>query len=123
MNRKLAVILSSVVLAGGAGIAVASGGDAATPSPSTEMERRGGPFDLSALAEELGVTEARLQQAMQSARPADGRRPDGSDMAAALAEELGLSADKVREALETAMPSGGPGGGPPPGGGAPTDQS
>jgi hypothetical protein len=123
MNRKIAVFASAAVLAGGAGIAVAANGDsAATTGSEPSMSRPGGPggrFDLSALAEKLGVSESRLDEAMAAARPTDGQRPDASTMAEALAEELGLSADKVQAALEATMPSGGPGGTPPPDGATP----
>ena len=120
MNRKLAVFLSAAVLAGGAGIAVAAGGDSAAPGSSPSMSRPGGPggFDASALAEELGVSESRLQEAMAAARPSAGTRPGGTDMAETLADELGIPADTVRDALEATMPSGDPGGGPPPGDGS-----
>ena len=52
----------------------------------------------------LGVSESKLQAAMQSARPTQGSSPQ--DMAANLAEALGLTEAKVRAALEATRPSG-----------------
>jgi len=117
--RKIAVVVGAAVLAGGAGIGVAAGGDSATtsgitPSMSQPGAPGGGGFDLASLAEELGVSESRLQEAMQATRPTDGQRPDASTMAESLADELGLSADDVQAALEKTMPQGGGPGGPPP---------
>lgn len=128
-SRTLAVVLGAVILAGAAGIGVAASGDSSTAGATPTMNRQGGPggrFDVSALAAELGVSESRLQAALEAARPAGGGGPpsaDGATMAETLAEELGLSVDKVQEALDATMPSGGPGGigggpgdgGPPPG--------
>jgi hypothetical protein len=120
-SRKVAVFVGTAALAAGAGIGVAASGnsDAAT-TPSTPGMLRGGgpgsPGDLSTLADDLGVSETRLREAMESLRSSG--RPQ--DLAAALAEELGVSEDKVRDALESAVPGGGPpGGGAPPSGGAP----
>jgi hypothetical protein len=108
--RKIAVFVGAAALTGGAGIGVAAGGDSAATGSSPAMTRPGGPgggFDLSALAEELGVAETRLQEAMQAARPSAGQRPDASSMAETPADELGLSADEVQAALEETMASGG----------------
>ena len=108
--RKIAVFVGAAALAGGAAVGVAAGGDSATTTGSSPaMTRPGGPgggFDLSALAEKLGVSKSRLQEALQAARPSAGRRPDPSSMAATLADELGLSTDEVQAALEETMPSG-----------------
>jgi hypothetical protein len=134
-SRTLAIVLGAVVLAGAAGIGVAASGDSSTAGATPTMNRQGGPgggFDLSALATELGVSESRLQAALEAARPAGGGGPpsaDGATMAETLADELGLSVDKVEEALEATMPSGdggrggsgGPGGGGPGGGDPPPD--
>jgi hypothetical protein len=79
-------------------------------------------MDVSALAEELGVSTTKLEAAMQTARPdgdrgAGGPRGDG-DMAAALAEALGLAEARVSAALDAVRPQrpdgtppGGTGGG------------
>ena len=120
--RTLAVIVGAVVLAGAAGIGVTAGSDSSTATPST-MGRPGpggpgGGFDLTALADELGVSESRLQDALEAARPSGGGGGPGAgaaDLAETLADELGLPVDDVEAALEAVMPSGGPGGGPPPG--------
>ena len=116
--RTLAVIVGAVVLAGAAGIGVTAGGDSSSAATPSTMGRPGqGGFDLSALADELGVSEARLQDALQAARPSGGAGPGAArtDLAETLADELGLPVDDVEAALEATMPSGGPGGGPPPG--------
>jgi Clp amino terminal domain, pathogenicity island component len=108
-SRTIAVIVGTTVLAAGAGIGVAAQGDSSPATDRSEpgmMRGGGGPgSDLSSLADELGVTETRLREAMEASRQA-GRGPQ--DMAAALADELGISEAKVRDALEAAMPQGGP---------------
>jgi hypothetical protein len=113
-SRKVAVFVGTAALAAGAGIGVAASGnsDAATTRSAPGMMRGGGGGgDLSTLADELGVSETRLREAMESMRTSG--RPQ--DLAAALADELGVSEAKVRDALERALP------GPPRGGGAPPD--
>jgi Clp amino terminal domain, pathogenicity island component len=76
----------------------------------------GRPFDTAVLAKSLGVTEAKLQAALDKVRPAKGDRDDkrtaaprdkgdrGAEMAAALAKELGVDAAKVTSALEAQRP-------------------
>jgi hypothetical protein len=74
----------------------------------------GGRFDTAALAKSLGVTEAKLQAALDKVRPAKGDRDDKGDpgdkgdraaaMATALAKELGLDAAKVKSALDAQHP-------------------
>ena len=131
--RKVAVFVGAAALAGGtaAGVAAQRGGDAASSSAAI-AQRAGGPagprggIDVSALADELGVSTARLQAALETARPTGdpGARARGEDpMAAALAGELGLSTAKVQAALEAVRPSGGPGGAPPPDGSTPPASS
>ncbi len=84
-SRTLAVVLGAVVLAGAAGIGVAAtGGSSANGATPSTMGRPGGPggqggFDLSALAEELGVSESRLQDALEAARPSAGGPGAGAD--------------------------------------------
>jgi hypothetical protein len=89
------------------------GGQAATNASSTPAaagqargHARGQAPDLSALAKTLGVSETKLQKAMEATRPSAGSQPS-SDRSAALAKELGLSATKVREAMQDFMPHGG----------------
>jgi hypothetical protein len=128
-SRKVAVFLGAAALAGGAGIGVAAGakGDG-TASTSTSMSGQRPPGqganapDFSALAKKLGVSESKLQAAMQSIRPGQGAQPGADDMAAKLAATLGLSESKVQSALDLVRPSGAPGGGgtPPQGGSAPS---
>jgi biotin operon repressor/transcriptional regulator with XRE-family HTH domain len=58
---------------------------------------------LKALADALGVTEAKLSDALGTLRPERGDRADHhAELAAALAKELGTSAAKVRAAFEKA---------------------
>jgi hypothetical protein len=61
---------------------------------------------VGALAEKLGVTTAKLQAAMQEARPDQGSSPQ--DMTAALAKALGISESKVSAAMQATRPSGTP---------------
>jgi transposase-like protein len=67
-----------------------------------DAHRSGGPPDLSTLAGKLGVTEAKLRDALQTLRPRLGRRgpggPPGARIAA-LAKDLGVSEAKLRRAL------------------------
>jgi hypothetical protein len=106
-SRKVAVFVGSAALATGVGVGVAAQGSDTTPSGATMQQqagRPGGGMDLSALADELGVTTGELQAAMQAARSAAGGR---DAMAAALADELGLSEAKVSAALAANRPDGG----------------
>jgi hypothetical protein len=117
--RTIAAVLGAVVLAGAAGIGVAAGGDSAGGSGTASSMTRPGPgggFDLSALAEDLGVSESKLQDAFEAVRTSagsqDGGPPDRAQLAQALADELGLPVDEVEAALEATMPFGGRGGPP-----------
>jgi FAD:protein FMN transferase len=109
--RRVAVFASVAALTGGA--VAGCGSDAATTNGTatqgTGQPPRGGRIDVSALADTLGVTSAKLQAAMDKSRPQQGQAPgSGGDRAAALAKELGLSESKVQAALDTVMPRGGP---------------
>src|SRR5262245_10881443 len=108
--RRVAVFVGTAALATGAGIGVAAsqGDSTATsdrPSQTQPMGQggggpAGGGMDVSALADELGVSETELQQAMQQARPTDPSAAGGPDaMFQALADALGVSVDKVRAAF------------------------
>ena len=120
--RRVAVFAGTAAIAAGAGIGVAAKGDATSSSTPNTIQRQGpggapSGAGLSSLADALGVSEARLQEAMRKARPTDpgaGGSPD--DMLQTLADELGLSVDKVRAAFESTMPQRGSGGGAPPSG-------
>jgi len=71
-----------------------------------------GPPDLSALATKLGVSEAKLRDALQSLRPGPGPRPGGpgkpgfdrrgarDEKLGALAKDLGVSQAKLKTALK-----------------------
>jgi len=134
--RRVAVFVGAAALATGAGVGVGAQGDS-TPSDRTSQTQQMGPgggppaggLDVSALADELGVTETELQQAMQNARPTDPSTAGVPDaMFEALASDLGVSVEKVRAAFEKLVPQGGPpsGGGqtaPPSGGAAPGGQT
>lgn len=84
---------------------------------------RGGPggghgrFDLSAVATKLGVSEEKLQSAVDAARPDDARRDRGADRAADLAKALGVETAKVQSILDANRPSTGSGDRGPRGGG------
>lgn len=128
-SRKVAMFAGAAALAGGVAVGVASQGDAdaATTSQGAIAQRAGdppgprGPVDVDALAEELGVSTAKLRAALEAARPdgAPGAQPPAErgehPMAAALAEQLGLSTAKVEAALEAVRPAGAPCGPPPDG--------
>jgi hypothetical protein len=106
--RKIAVFVGSGALAAGVAAGVAGKGDDTTQAAATQQQpqqdgRPGGRMDLSALAEQLGVTTGKLQAAMESARSTAGV-PD--EMAAALARALGLSEAEVSAALEANRPDG-----------------
>jgi hypothetical protein len=131
--RKVAVFVGAAALATGVGVGVASQGNETAGSQAASSQVAGAPGargapggrDLSALAEQLGVTTDKLQAAMAAARSSTGGVPQPGDreaMAAALAKELGLSTDKVSAALESLRPPGAPGG-TPPSGAAPPDGS
>jgi hypothetical protein len=114
--RRIAVFVGTAALAAGTGIGVAaSNDDPSGPTRSNSapgLSRQQGPgggggpgaADVSALADALGVSETRLQEAMQATRPTDpgagGGGPD--EMIQALADELDLSVAKVRQAFESA---------------------
>ncbi|MBO9532032.1 MAG: hypothetical protein J7513_03550 [Solirubrobacteraceae bacterium] len=114
------------------------------PQGTTPGGRGGFQFDTAALAKELGVSESKLQKAIDASRPdfggnrqrpttpPNGERPttprDGrpggrggrmTEMFASIAKELGLSESKVQQAFQSVMPQGGmgrPGEGAGPGG-------
>jgi len=115
---KLATLLGGVVLAS-AGFALGSqpgDGTAVAAKPTTtaspaaqrttaaagrDCDRRGGRRDLSGLATALGVSEARLREALRAVRPDAAAREDRrAERIAALAKALGVREAKVREALE-----------------------
>jgi hypothetical protein len=132
---RAAVLSGSALLAvtgcggsgGGGTPAQSTSGGQSTPGAQSAQQpaRAGGPFsqaNLSALAKDLGVTSARLQQALAAARPAgagngtppsggqgSGRPPAGAggrggQLAAGLAKQLNLPADQVQQALNKVMP-------------------
>jgi hypothetical protein len=104
---------TSIIVVGGA-LAVASAayglgtqaGDGTAVADSQNGERgarvaldRDGPCGFSGLADDLGVNETKLEQALRDFRSShdDGER---ADFAADLAAALGISADKVSSALD-----------------------
>ncbi len=92
---------------------------AQTQSGSAPPGRPGQGPDVSALAEKLGVSEPKLQSAMEATRPEPGQAPSG-DPSAPLAEKLGVSEAKVRAAMQSLMPQGAPPSGQPPQGVTPS---
>jgi hypothetical protein len=79
----------------------------------------GGHADLAAIAKTLGVTEAKLQTAVDAARPTGDPKNHGdrgAEMAAAIADALGVETAKVQSILDANRPErgqrgpGGPGG-------------
>jgi hypothetical protein len=113
-TKKTAAALSgALVLASGAyalgtqtGDGTALAGGKITSSAGTKAGappgRPGGPRDLSGIAGQLGVTEAKLRAALEDLRPDRGAAEDEHQaaLAKALATELGLDAAKVTAALE-----------------------
>lgn len=95
----------------GQSTAAAQQGAAPTQQQSQQgaSQQQGTPPGLSTLASALGVTEAKLQSAMESTRPTDPSSgpPSASEMATDLAKALNLDVDKVKAALEDNLPSGG----------------
>jgi phosphomannomutase len=73
---------------------------------------RGARADLAAVAKKLGVTEAKLRDAVQAARTA-GHGDRGAELAADLAKALGVDASKVQSILDANRPQRGPGAGRP----------
>ena len=68
--------------------------------------RGGGHLDTAALAKSLGVTEAKLQAALDATRPAKGDRGDKrGEMAAAIAKALGESTADVQAVLDANRPA------------------
>lgn len=137
-NKRTAAVIAAGALTVGAGLGVAglasaepSASPSATPSASSSTQpgapgdrgERGGPgggrhggghgvrMDSAALAEKLGVTEAKLTEALTAIheakkaadKPAAGEKPDPAahraELAKALAEKLGIDEAKVTTAL------------------------
>jgi hypothetical protein len=107
-TKKTAVALSgALVLASGAYALGSQAGDGEALAGSKTSTRTAGPNghgprDLSGIAGQLGVTEAKLRAALEDLRPDRGAAKDEhkAALATALAKELGLSADNVETALE-----------------------
>jgi hypothetical protein len=111
-KNTAAAVTGALVLASGAyalgtqtgdGTALAGGkptpAKAGAPGPG---HRFGGPRDLSGIAAQLGVTEAKLRAALEDLRPdrRAGKDEHQDALAKALAKELGLDEAKVTAALE-----------------------
>jgi hypothetical protein len=111
-KNTAAAVTGALVLASGAyalgtqtgdGTALAGGkptpAKAGAPGPG---HRFGGPRDLSGIAAQLGVTEAKLRAALEDLRPDRGAKHDEhqDELAKALASELSLDQAKVAAALE-----------------------
>jgi hypothetical protein len=111
-KNTAAAVTGALVLASGAyalgtqtgdGTALAGGkptpAKAGAPGPGHPF---GGPRDLSGIAAQLGVTEAKLRAALEDLRPdrRAGKDEHQDALAKALAKELGLDEAKVTAALE-----------------------
>ena len=109
-TKKTAVALSgALALASGAyalgsqtGDGTALAGGNTTSSPRSAGPHGPGPRDLSGIAGQLGVTEAKLRAALEDLRPDRGAAKDErrAELAKPLAAELGLDEAKVTAALE-----------------------
>ena len=109
-TKKTAAALSgALVLASGAyalgsqtGDGTALAGGTPTSSPRSAGPHGPGPRDLSGIAAQLGVTEAKLRAALEDLRPDRGAAKDErkAELAKPLAAELGLDVAKVTAALE-----------------------
>jgi hypothetical protein len=132
--RKLAVLVGSTALLGGAvagcGSSSSTGSASASSGTATTAQAQAGPnggpggmlstANLKTLATKLGVTTTALQKAMQSARPSgapsstapSSQTDPQAQMAAALAKALNLDEAKVVAALKAVMPAA-PSGTPP----------
>jgi hypothetical protein len=119
--QRIAIALCAAVLAGAGGLAISKAGESKVGTATAATQPPGGPGaggpgggapGFSGLADDLGVSKAKLQQAMQTARP--DRTGSPQDMAANLAEALDLPTATVQKALEANRPSGTmpPGGAP-----------
>jgi hypothetical protein len=125
--RKIAVILGVAAIATGAGVGVASqSGTAATNTIASAQHAAGGPagrLDVAALATQLGVTQSKLQAALDASRPGGGQGgppPSGAQqpptgqppagggnrIASGLAQQLGMSTSKVQAALDAVRGTG-----------------
>ena len=112
--RRAAAVLGTglaLVIAGCGGSQQATT-QASTGSQQNAPAQGGSPFtsaNLTTLASTLGVSKAKLQTALEAARPSGSRPASGGpdEMAAALAKQLDLSESKVQAALAKVMPHGG----------------
>ena len=109
--RRVAVFVGAAALAAGAGVGVAATQGDATNRSGGAIQQPGGPgggrFDLSTVADMLGVSEAELQRAIQDARPTAGG-PD--TMFAAVARSSACrwtrSVRRLRQSCRRAVPAG-----------------
>jgi hypothetical protein len=104
--RRFTALVGTTALVGAGSFGVAQAAKNGDDSPN----RGRGPTNaqVRTLANELGVSTAKLRAAMAATRPAKPngtRRDPGGDMAAALAKELGVEASAVEEILEQNRPS------------------
>lgn len=111
--RNLTAVMATTALTAGAGLGVAQaqngGGSPDRPAPRGEHRHGPGAAHLSALAQRLGVSTARLREALQAIRPARGERGPGprggkGDLAAKLATALGVEPAAVEEILAANRP-------------------
>jgi hypothetical protein len=115
--RRYTALVGTAALVGGGGLGVAQAatdsGARSTTAKRSSLRGPGGPTQaqLTALADRLGVTAAKLKAAMTATRPAKpaGKRAarGPGDMAAALATALGVETSAVQEILEANRPARG----------------
>jgi plasmid maintenance system antidote protein VapI len=106
--KRIVVFVGAASLAGGA----VSGG--ATPQDQTravrpaEVRMAPGGIDVSAAAEDLGVSERRLRAVVEALRSREqpSSRSDSTETASQLADALGVPSEKVDAALKAARRSG-----------------
>jgi len=112
--RKAAALISVAALigTGGLGAAQAATYDGSSAADRPTQRHGGGPLpsaQLTAIAEQLGITSEQLKAAMQAAKPAKpaagtaASRGDG--MVTALAAALGADAATVKEILDANRPA------------------
>lgn len=113
-TRTTAVALALGLSLGGAAYATAASQSSSSAPPGSPNEQvlarghggpAGGRVDTAALAKSLGVTEDKLQAALDKVRPAKGDRDDKrTERTAAIAKALGQSTADVQAVLDANRP-------------------
>jgi hypothetical protein len=108
--RKATAIVTAAALVGTGGIGAAQAATSSGDGANRPAHRHGGPLSttqLSAIAEQLGVTTVQLRAALQASKPAKpaGGAARGDGMATALASALGADVARVRAILDANRPA------------------